>query len=446
MGDLSNLPPIPAHLKLIPIGSDGSNQAITTLALRRSLLSPFNLNAFVRVANFAQDEAQMPLVVSVDGQRLESHNLDLPPQSSSELVISLPQSAHVLQVSLLDQQGSLSRTDILPIDDRAEADLPIDRPLQVQLVSADPGDLKKVLGRLPGVQVTTADPASYAPAETAEVTILDGFLPADLPHGNLLIIDPQSDGGLFQLQGEIAQPFISSYDLSSPLLASVDLTGLIVPGAAKISLPSWANEVVGADQGPLVFQGVQQGRRIAVFAFSPNQSNLPFRVAFPILVANTVAWLTPAPLPGLVPAEEPVLIRPLPSTSSISVEKPDGATVTLSTDGSPVAFADTNLVGGYKVTYRGPEGDLGTDLFAVNVFDENESRVAPRAYLDSVVEAPPNLAAAPSAGANEIWMWLASLALVLLLAEWWLYNRQGAAAAGLLASQSKARSARLRRP
>lgn len=441
--DLSTLPPIPAPVKLTTVGVDGNNQAITTLAVRRSLVAPFNYVAFVRVANFSPEEAEVPMVAAADSQEIDRRSLRLPGHSHSEMVISLPVGVHALQVSLLNPNGGLARTDYLPLDDHARVELPPEHPLQVQLVSADPRSLKGVLDQLPGLELTVVDPAEYDPQAAAEVTIFDGFLPSDLPSGNLLIINPQGNAQLFAVGGEIEELTISSYDLSNSLLASVDLTGLVVPKAVKTDLPTWANQVIGSDKGPLVFQGMQEGRRIVVFTFSPNSTNLPFRVSFPILMANTMSWLRPAPPASEIASEQPLLIRPLPGTSEVTVERPDGSTADLKTSGEPVAFTETRQVGSYRVTYRGPEGDLGTDEFAVNMVHEGESQVSPRASLDGLREALPAGQPTLPPGLDEIWTWLASLALLLLLIEWWLYNRQTATAVAQQASHARMRSRRL---
>jgi len=426
-GDLSGLPPVAAHVRFIPIGIADSNQAILALAVRRGLAAPYNYSAFVRVANFARVAAEVPMITTADGKTVDQRVLRLPPESHSEMVIALPPNVHVLQVRLQANDGGRTQSDFLAEDDVAQVDLPPDRLLQISLVSADPRALKTVLQQLPGVAVTPVDPSQYRASDSADITVLEGFLPAELPAGNLLIVDPQGDAQLFSLQGQISDPVVSTYDLTSPLLASVDLAGLTVASAAKVVLPSWATQVIGTEEGPLVFQGMTGGRRVVVFTFAPQDTNLPFRVAFPILMANTISWLTPASLPGVVSPEQPVLIRPLPGTTEITVERPDGKVISLPARGSPVAFADTSLVGAYRVTYRGPQGELGSDQFAVNLSNAEESRIAPRLNLAGIAEAPVAARSEQVSGLNEVWPLLVGLALLLLLMEWWLYNRQAVA-------------------
>jgi hypothetical protein len=99
----------------------------------------------------------------------------------------------------------------------------------------------------------------------------------------------------------------------------------------------------------------------------------------------------------------------------VAVTTPAGRTETLDPgDRGEVAFAGTTELGVYAAT-------VGDDRvsFAVNLFDADESDVAPRPAVTvgnqtaeaGEVRRPP----------RELWKWAVVVALLVLLAEWWVY-------------------------
>ncbi|MCC6188951.1 MAG: hypothetical protein IT318_07945, partial [Anaerolineales bacterium] len=72
--------------------------------------------------------------------------------------------------------------------------------------------------------------------------------------------------------------------------------------------------------------------------------------------------------------------------------------------------------------YRVFSNQAQLGAFAVNLFEPSESDIRPAA---SIRIGRSDVAAAPRAaqGQLETWPWLAGLAFLLLLLEWWLYHR-----------------------
>src|SRR5207245_594572 len=84
-----------------------------------------------------------------------------------------------------------------------------------------------------------------------------------------------------------------SFDPEDPLLVGVDIAPLTVQQVVRAAPPSWASASVAAEDTPLILHGRFGDRRVVVFAFDPDKSNLPHLAAFPLLMANSVDWLTP---------------------------------------------------------------------------------------------------------------------------------------------------------
>jgi hypothetical protein len=80
-------------------------------------------------------------------------------------------------------------------------------------------------------------------------------------------------------------------------------------------------------------------------------------------------------------------------------------------------FAQTDQLGIYTAQYK----DTST-AFAVNFINPAESKITPQPNLQ-VGGAPPITQISPQYSQREIWPWLAAGALLLLIVEWWIYQR-----------------------
>jgi hypothetical protein len=162
--------------------------------------------------------------------------------------------------------------------------------------------------------------------------------------------------------------------------------------------------------------GERQGQPFVAFAFDVRKSDLPLRVAWPLLLVNALDWFageSKALAPGAVLGE---LVRtPLAAVAQrVLLESPDGTRTPASVEQDSVAFAPAQ-VGFYRVLAADTGALLATT--AVN-FDPNAQPVlaaAPRG---------PAIAAAPRA--PEAWVLLVALALALLVLDWLAFHRRWA--------------------
>src|SRR5213596_1784640 len=102
-------------------------------------------------------------------------------------------------------------------------------------------------------------PRPYAPSDGFRLTVLDAFMPKQLPAGNLLVFAPP-DSPLVPVSGTIAYPAIGQVDVNDPLLRFVDLSRVNVAQAQRITPPSWARVLVRSTSGdPLLLAGETGG-------------------------------------------------------------------------------------------------------------------------------------------------------------------------------------------
>jgi hypothetical protein len=311
----------------------------------------------------------------------------------------------------------------LPADDTASLVLPTQASRRLVLVSEKPDVLRRGLSAIPGAEVQVVDPKNYQPDTGAAVTVFDNFLPEIYPQGALLIINPPRGNALFPSEGDSSSTVMSRLQSNSRLLDAVDLSSVTISQAQRIKLPPWANEIIGSEAGPLLFEGIFRNTPMAVMPFSLNDSNLSSRVGFPILISNLVNHLAPEGLPQVAEAGQPVILRTGPAVGSVTIQKPNGGTERFP-GGSAIVFANTEEAGRYIISEAPASGNAAPRerSFTVNAGSDTESDLrAPREPRVTAAQ-PGQIAAGPSRG-REIWPMLALLALGLLVIEWWVAHR-----------------------
>jgi Ca-activated chloride channel homolog len=161
----------------------------------------------------------------------------------------------------------------------------------------------------------------------------------------------------------------------------------------------------------------------AVFGFALQQSDLPLRVAFPILITNLTGWLLPpAPVDATIVAPgESVALRPWPTASRMEVRLPNGEKESFPiTPGMNPPYLETKLPGLYAVTQTVGTG-VRESRFAVNLFSSLVSDLVPAAELKVPVLA--EAMAVRTSAPRDFWHWLGWAALAVVCLEWWVYRR-----------------------
>ncbi len=427
------------HLRYLPFGLSGDNQAISTLSLEPSP-GESGMTAFVQVTNYGDATAQRRLVLYSDGQLVSVHDLEIAAVAQQAVVAeALPADTHVLEAQLAGQ-------DTLPLDDRAWAVHHDTRPAAVTLVSEENLFLETGLALLPNIDVTTIRPSDFEVnlsqrdpvgpiSQPSPLTIFDAYVPITtaLPAGNLLFIAPPRSTDYFTVTGTLDLPAPRLVDSEDPLANYLDLSELSILEAVHMPLPPWARLVIAGDTSddtsPLLFAGEVDGRRIAVLAVDLHRSDLPLQVAFPLLLANLTGWLASgggADLPDQVPPGAPLSLSLPPEAESVIVTRPDGSITRLTPQAGRAAFTDTAQLGVYRVSWQSPVSPAGNAVetsFAVNLFSPQESNVQPVESLPLLESETAEEGPDAQLARREWWRPLALIALILLMAEWLVYHR-----------------------
>jgi Ca-activated chloride channel homolog len=471
-----------APVRVLQVGRETNNQGIVALAVRTQP-NQLSHSAFVSIANLGLELVERRIELYADGQLREARTVVLDPQRRTNVSIDdiddpdNPASVVEVRLTAKDETSAVA-ADALGIDDRAWAIVPPAELRTILLVSDGDPYLETALTYLPDTELYGVTPAKYGPGtkpELFDLVIFEGFLPADLPAKPILAIAPPRSSALGEVTGTLTNPAVGSADAGDPLLRYVDLSTLHVAEAKKMELPAWARPVIpGPANAPLLYAGKLDGLPAAVLAFEPRRSDLPLQVAFPVLLANLAGELlggSTTPQDAIAPGA-PVTL-PIPEGAvGVRVERPDGSVdelVAPTQDAVTVTFARTDLLGVYTVTgipdadgTPSPSGGTSPDpspsstsgagagaspgasptfrpadpgapvRFAVDLLDVNESTIAPGDVGKLTALGRP--AASPGTGAgtgaverpnarDELWIPIVLIALLVLTAEWLVYER-----------------------
>ncbi|MEN9937769.1 MAG: hypothetical protein RLZZ387_4348 [Chloroflexota bacterium] len=433
---------MPATVRYFPVGQRDANVAVSAMALQPS---PAGQTLFIQATNYGEAPVRRRMDVFLDGSLFSAYDLELEGaavdaegatrRGERSIVVEVPAQVRVAEARLVEAPEA----DALALDDRAWAVGAADDRINVRIVGPGSRFLETALGLLPSLNVTTVPTTTTSFPETAAevpVTILDGVIPPTLPPGNLLFISPPRSTELFSVTGELEFPVLrpapadATGQSTAGLLRNVSLSDVSVLRAARISPGAWARVLVEGDGGPMLLAGERDGRRVVVLAFALQSSDLPLQVAFPLLMSNIVGYLAPgsgAEASQLQP-DQPLVVSVDPTATEVRVIRPDGTAAPAPIQGGQAVYVDTSEVGPYIVEQLNGEEIIGRQRFAVNLFAPDESAIAPRPELS--VPQTSGLTQAVTreqVGRQELWRWLAAVALAVLVVEWLVYQRNGIA-------------------
>ncbi|MCL5994425.1 MAG: VWA domain-containing protein [Chloroflexi bacterium] len=397
---------ITGNARYIPIGSSGENVAISTLSLRRTTRG---MAAFVRVTNTGSSAERVLASLRADGVLLDARTLDVPAGQSTGWTVN----GFDPQLTAVHATIDRATNNKLPLDDVAYAVNTNNATRRALLLTRGNRFLEQALSVLPNLQVTRAiTPPVAGDLKPYDLYVLDGISMTLPPRANVMFIGAQSvftTSGIFSNTAFVrAEPH--------PVLQSANFRNVNAVDVSRVNVPSWLKPVVESQGGPLLFAGEQTGEnarfgRVVLIPFELRRSDLPLQIAFPILIVNSVEWLSPPQGLSIPTNVKPGEVVPLPQGTIVQL--PSGNRVAVDQRG----FALTNEVGVYRVQVNDT-----TSAFAVNFAHAAESQITPNPQL-AVGGSAPVSEVKPQFSQREVWSWLALLALVLLVIEWWIYQR-----------------------
>jgi hypothetical protein len=438
---LGNLKPV-----YVPIGSkESANIGITSFRVRRAEGSTKRLQAFARIENDADRENEVHVALLRDGHVIDADKVPIKPHESTGVAFKLAD----MGTSGLELQ--ITPGGDLPQDDHAWATVSPPRHGKVLLVTPGNDALEFALGTPRATEladVTVTAPAVLTTAEhkrlvasgAYDLIIYDQCQPTEMPQANTLFIGrlPPSaawgyDAG--QSAKKLTGPQIIDVESIHPLVQLIDLSNVSFVEAVAMKVPPGGTRLIDSNKGVLLAIAPREGFEDAVLAAEIvgqiagkdryANTDWPLRLSFPVFVLNVLEYLggtrDPADAGVLAPGRS-ITLRSATNAPKLTVQNPAGKTTELKpVEGGTFHYASTDELGIYRVN----ENQKLTQAFAVNLFDSAESEIRPRpensiriGYVDVKGEA------GWEGARRELWKPLAFAALLVLLGEWYIYNRR----------------------
>lgn len=423
LGELPRKEDLPLHTVLV--GETDDNVGITAFRARKNVALGTD-RVHVEVKNASGSAKSLQLELRVDGKTKKVIPLEMGPGESrrESIDLELP-GGGVLEVSI-------DKEDALSIDDRAWA---VVRPQKKQrLLIVTPLDrdffLRAACESMSEV-VDIVESRIMAPGQfdqltdeerEADVYVFQDRLPEKLPEeGNLLFIHTSGDRVPFRLGREEVFPVIQDWAETHPINRMVSWQDLELPKALP-ARGAGDGALVESFGGALVAAKIERDRRAVYIGFDVIEADFPFRIAFPVLLRNILAWFH----------EEETMIfdAAYPTGAVISPLRdlpgaPEEVQITYSGKEGPVerrlpvrdgrfSFAETVSQGPIRID----AGDA-TYLACLNLGDGNETSIAPVREEEEGGVAQANFLLH-----REFWRAFAAAALALVFLEWALFHRR----------------------
>lgn len=390
--------PLDADVRVESVFEPADNVAITAFDVRPGLTLDSAGQAFLDVSNYSKTAQNVRITLNRGNASLLDVKVDLAPGASEQRVVNLTRGGD----SRLRARIS-AKENALVIDDEAVAWIAGAEKLAVTIVSDKPESFGPLLSKDPTIKPTFVATLRYVPGNE-QLVIFDRVLPAVPPRVPALFIAPPKAPAVKTK----AAPSPADQARTLSMLDDVDLASMNFDSVRRYATEDLIPVAFNDENAPLVYAHDEPDQRFVLFTFSVTDSKLMFAPGFPSLMSSTIDWLAH-------PVASDVR-HPGPATFGGNISMlldPNGQPLPVTNIGSS-SVASLGRPGFYQATSGG-----ATSVIAVNAGDPEVSN------LQRTNLAPEARAAAdvPSRG-RPWWLIAAMLALVLLAAEWWTWQRR----------------------
>lgn len=410
-----------AKLSFVPIGRHRRNISISAFSVRRYPLDKSRSEVLVELLNSADTPEAVELTLLGDGQPIDVQRLELRPgERISRFFENISGADRTLEAKITLADG---QADDLPADNHAYARLPERRRARVLSVSPGNRYIEAALLLDEYLDVTEISPSQYPVEGHFDVVLFDGFVPPSPPDTNAVYLNPLPAAGVagpVEVRGTIDRPFFDQIDRRHPLVRWTALHDVNVAAALQVRAQPGDRVVASDSRGPLLVAGNRNGKKFVALTFDIRQSDLPLRVAWPLLLLNSIDWFISddAAYLSSYTVGESWHVGVAPGSTTATLVSPDGATREVPVvDGRAVCTG--TRAGFYHV--RTAQDDV---LIAANLDANAESDIAPVARLDVQGQVASRFVPGNIGVRREIWIYLVLAALMLIAFEWHSYHRR----------------------
>jgi len=407
-----NIGSIDTPLRFIKFGSNNANNAgiINIEVYQEAPDTRSDLQVLVHLKNFSRLKRQSALLeLYLNKKLIDVRQINIEPQERRSVIFDNIKYARGYIEAVLDLDDDLS------VDNRAYYALNDLKPFRILMEGDGNTFLEKAIRSYSSeIEIHKGNDLK----DDYDLAVYDGSLPASLPDKSMILINPGASLPYGKLLSQKNEPRVIDWDRSHPIMRFVDLSDLQIDSISNYEMPSWIKPVAETDRGILLWAGENNGRRVVIIPYDTHPgalNNFAMLSAFPIFIFNALEWIaeTGKPDTQLKPGE--VFSMYLKDQQQPKVRKPNGDEVNAKIKDNILVFGDTGEVGIYEFTDK-------SKAFAVNLLDEAESNIQPADRID--ISGQEIASSAFTTSNREIWNIILVIAIIVLMAEWWVYNRR----------------------
>jgi len=447
--------------ELLPVrvgGDNAGNVGITSMRAMRDYVNRSELSVFVGLENSGTSPAEVDVELIIDGVVAEISSVSLPGVEAPPAAAPPPAERNGqedapappperpppatggVEFDFVRPQGGVIavaiRTDgdnVLPTDDAAWIVVPAAERLRIALVTEGNLFARTAIEALPTREFREFTPAAWDTLPERErdfdVVVLDGWLPDaggdPLPPGRFIVLGavPTEGAGLGVSREAERSVIVDTEDHPALHNISFDAVTIFEQPVVEIGPDSPAKVLARSSAGPAILELATAGTRALIVPFDVTESSWGVDKSFILFIAKAARYLGEegtAAVGRIVQPGEVYSDRLPPGIPAARVRDPSGReqAVTPAEDGQ-IVYGPVERVGVYRVVWDG-----GARPFTSNLLDPDESdvRTAERITLASTVAEAQRSGSARAT--VRLWPWLLLAALVVMLFEWFIYNRK----------------------
>jgi hypothetical protein len=284
---------VPADVELVQVavGESTENLGVTAFDIRPRGGAARGNEVFLEVANYGRRSQKIRLSIHTAAALLGEEILEVPAGGTITRSYFLqPLETDQVMATITAARGG-GPADGFVLDDRAFALTPERSTRRVVLVTSGNLYLEKALELNPSVELKVVAPERYRPATLsgAQVVFFDGICPPAPIHA--VYFSPSGESGCpFAYNREVEFPILLPLRGDHVVTRGITLIDVQVQQACRLLPEAGDVELLSDDGGPLIIARQKDSIRLLGVGFDVSKSDLPLRVAFPILLHNVLDW------------------------------------------------------------------------------------------------------------------------------------------------------------
>jgi Ca-activated chloride channel homolog len=404
-------------IKVEVISGGESNIGITKFNFRPDIELSNQYEMILEIHNFNKRPAICPVNVYLGAQNIFSKTIGLNAEEKKLLIFPFQGMEGIVE-------ASLEINDDFHVDNKAFAVIEAPKKTSILLVGKENYFIEKLLDTKPNIKleiIPAIDPAVLQSRQKDfDIIILDRTVAPEIKSGNIIAIQSQVANLPFHFDHIETTPIIQDWDRKHPILRHVNLNSLKILESYQIKDDKDVIPIVESDQSGLIFTYQTQKLKVIFFSFDILKSDLPLKVAFPIIVDNMIQWLSPKSISRknlIFQTGETVPINLTTNTTQFSIRDADETLHTIKSKKTNYLFDGTKKVGIYSIV----DGSQQTQ-FAVNLSDTEASNIHSTYAFDEKDENEKGTD--PFEVEFYLWILLILISIIFLILEWYFWFKK----------------------